>query len=66
MTRLPCNTLSVLCGLSMNKPLSSMTTAANALHEFYISFIAAGFTEEQSLKLTAELLKISHGSDDES
>ena len=37
-----------------------MTTAANALHEFYISFIAAGFTEEQSLKLTAELLKISH------
>ena len=50
----------------MNKPLSSMTTAANALHEFYISFIAAGFTEEQSLKLTAELLKISHGSDDES
>jgi hypothetical protein len=50
----------------MNKPLSSMTTAATALHEFYLSFISAGFSEEQALKLTAELLKISHGSDDES
>jgi len=50
----------------MNKPLSSMTTAANALHEFYLSFISAGFTEDQALKLTAELLKISRGSDDES
>jgi hypothetical protein len=43
-----------------------MTTAANALHEFYLSFISAGFTEDQALKLTAELLKISRGSDDES
>ena len=66
VTQLPCNTPSVLCGLSMNKPLSSMTTAANALHEFYLSFISAGFTEDQALKLTAELLKISRGSDDES
>ena len=50
----------------MNKPLSSMTVAATALHEFYLSFIAAGFTEEQALQLTAELLKLSNRSNDES
>jgi hypothetical protein len=27
------------------------------MHEFYLSLIQAGFTEEQALKLTAELLK---------
>ena len=50
----------------MNKPLSSLTTAAAAMHEFYLSLIDAGFSEEQALKLTAELLKTPRGSDHES
>lgn len=57
MNGLPCNTPVVLSGLSMNKPLSSLTTAAAAMHEFYLSLIEAGFSDEQALKLTAELLK---------
>ncbi len=43
-----------------------MTTAAAAMHEFYLSLIEAGFTEEQALKLTAELLKTPRGPDHES
>jgi len=50
----------------MNKPLSSLTTAAAAMHEFYLSLTKAGFTEEQALKLTAELLKTPRESDHES
>ncbi len=50
----------------MNQPLSSLTTAAAAMHEFYLSLIDAGFSEEQALKLTAELLKTPRGSDHES
>ncbi|MFM7827905.1 MAG: hypothetical protein ACKO82_09925, partial [Acidimicrobiaceae bacterium] len=61
-----CNTPSVPCGLSMNKPLSSMTTAAVAMHEFYLSLIEAGFSDEQALKLTAELLKTPREPDYES
>jgi hypothetical protein len=63
---IPYNTPSVSFGLSMNKPLSSMTTAAAAMHEFYLSLTKAGFTEEQALKLTAELLKNPRESDHES
>lgn len=50
----------------MNKSFSSLTTAAVAMHEFYLSLIEAGFTEEQALKLTAELLKTPRGPDHES
>jgi hypothetical protein len=50
----------------MNKPLSSLNTVAAAMHEFYLSLINAGFTQEQALKLTAELLKTPRESDHES
>ena len=40
-----------------DQPLSSMTTAAIAMHELYLSFKAAGFDEDQSLKLVAEIIR---------
>ena len=38
-------------------PLSSLLTAAITMHELYLSFKAAGFDEDQSLKLVGEILK---------
>jgi hypothetical protein len=34
-----------------------MKTAAIAMHELYLSFKAAGFDEDQSLKLVAEIIR---------
>ena len=44
-------------GEQQDQPLSSMTTAAIAMHELYLSFKAAGFDEDQSLKLVAEIIR---------
>jgi len=38
-------------------PLSSLLTAAITMHELFLNFKAAGFTEDQSLKLVSEIVK---------
>jgi len=38
-------------------PLSSLTTMAVAMHELFLSFKAAGFNEDQALKLVGDILK---------
>jgi len=38
-------------------PLSSLLTAAITMHELFLNFKAAGFTEDQSLKLVGEIVK---------
>jgi len=36
---------------------NSLVQGAIAMHELYLSFIQAGFTEEQALKLVVEVMK---------
>ena len=39
------------------KGLASMTGAAIAMHEWYLSLVKAGFTEAQALRLIAATMK---------
>lgn len=40
-----------------NNPISVLLEAAISMHELYVSFIAAGFTEAQALTLVAQTLR---------
>lgn len=40
-----------------DNPISVLLEAAINMHELYISFIAAGFTEAQALTLVAQTLR---------
>lgn len=42
---------------SVKQPIGVLLTAAIALNELFTSFIAGGFTEEQALRLLAEIIK---------
>lgn len=39
------------------EPLTALVEAANSLHELYISYLAAGFTTDEALKLLASMIK---------
>ena len=39
------------------QPMSVLLTAAIAMHELFLNFKTAGFTEDQSLKLVSEIVK---------
>lgn len=54
--REPSPPYSFVCEGRQETPLGSMVTAAVALHEFYISFTAAGFTEDQAMQLVRDML----------
>lgn len=43
----------------MSQPLGSMAISAIALHEMFLSYIAAGFTSDQALQLVCVLLNAS-------
>lgn len=38
------------------KPLSSLVEAAVSMHEIFVTYVRAGFTENQALKLIAYIL----------
>lgn len=38
-------------------PISALLEAAISMHELYVSFVAAGFTESQALTLVAQTLR---------
>lgn len=38
-------------------PISALLEAAISMHELYVSFVAAGFTEAQALTLVAQTLR---------
>jgi len=38
-------------------PLGTLHTAAIAMHELYVSFVAAGFTENQAMQVVIEVVK---------
>lgn len=38
-------------------PLGTLHTAAIAMHELYVSFVAAGFTEDQAMQVVIEVVK---------
>lgn len=38
-------------------PISVLLEAAISMHELYVSFVAAGFTEAQALTLVAQTLR---------
>lgn len=40
-----------------NDPISLLMEAAIQLHELYLSFVGAGFTESQALTLVAQTLR---------
>lgn len=40
-----------------NNPISALLEAAVTMHEMYVSFIAAGFTEVQALTLVSQTLR---------
>lgn len=40
-----------------NNPISALLEAAISMHEMYVSFVAAGFTETQALTLVAQTLR---------
>jgi hypothetical protein len=46
-------------GSEIQDPLSALAMAATATHEMFRSYIAAGFTEQQALYLTAQVLTAS-------
>jgi hypothetical protein len=47
--------------MSDDRSISSMTGAAIAMHEWFLSLIKAGFTEAQALKLIAATMKNDNG-----
>lgn len=40
-----------------NNPISVLLEAAISMHELYVSFVTAGFTEAQALTLVAQTLR---------
>lgn len=40
-----------------SSPVSALLEAAISMHELYVSFVAAGFTEAQALTLVAQTLR---------
>lgn len=40
-----------------DSPISALLEAAISMHEMYVSFIAAGFTETQAMTLVAQTLR---------
>jgi len=43
-------------GSEIQDPLSVLAMAATATHEMFASYVQAGFTEQQALYLTAQVL----------
>jgi hypothetical protein len=46
-------------GAEIQDPLSALAMAATATHEMFRSYVEAGFTEQQALFLTAQVLTAS-------